>query len=234
MKHKWIIGMVIVLLTGCAGTDSLRGSLQGRRGELVYLHDSAKTAEKQGATVKIGSFVVDDVLPPSTTVEEKSSFVLPLIFLNVWKYDYESSLGCAQIENDYKQFIRESFIDELNRTGKFSYAEGNGDIEIDLKIKAVKMAAPIHKNGHFIFAVYAFMWGQYTSAGPVDAVVTADAVVKKDGKELFSRELLGRGRAGVLKGKNLQLGDYTTAMIEAMSLAIKDLNEHIVEEINTI
>ncbi len=234
MKHIWIIGMMIVLLTGCAGTDSLRGSLQGRRGELVYLHDSAKTAEKQGGTVKIGSFVVDDVLPPSTTVEEKSSFVLPLIFLNVWKYDYESSLGYAQIENDYKQFIRESFIDELKRSAKFSYVEDNGDMEVELTIKGITMAAPIHKNGNVIFAVYAVSWSQYTSAGPVDVVVTANVVLKKDGKELFSRELLGRGRAGVLKGKNLQLADYTTAMIEAMSLAIKDLNEHIVKEINTI
>lgn len=232
MKHIWIVAIMIVLLTGCAGAAGIQSSLQGRSGELVYLHDSEKIAEKQGGTMKLASFVVDDVLPPITTVRHESSFVLPLLVFNMWKYGYKSNLGAAQIGNDYKSFIRESFVEEVNRSGKFGYAEDKADLEIDLKVKTITMEAPIYEQGHIIFAVYAIAWGRYTSAGPVDVIVTADVVCKRDGQELFSQEVQGRGRAGILQGKNLQLGDYTTTMVEALSLAIKGFNENLVRELN--
>ena len=181
---------------------------------------------------------MDDVLTPSTEVKEKTGFVLPLIFVNIWKYDYDSTLGSAQIGNDYKRFIRESFIEELKRSGKFNYVEETADMEIDLKIKTVEMAAPIRKNGMFLFLVIAFSYGQSTAAGPVDVVITADVVLKKDGKELLSKEFQGKHRTGPF-GPSYQtedklLQDYQTAMIEGVSLAIKDLNENIVKEINKL
>jgi hypothetical protein len=232
MKHIGIIAIMIVLLTGCAGAAGIQSSLQGRSGELVYLHDSEKIAEKQGGTMKLASFVVDDVLPPITTVRHESSFVLPLLVFNMWKYGYKSNLGAAQIGNDYKSFIRESFVEELKRSGKFAYADDKADLEIDLRVKTIAMDAPIYEQGHFIAAGYFFAWGRYTSAGPVDVIVTAEAICKRDGQELFSREVQGRGRAGVLQGKNLQLGEYTTTMIEALSMAVKGFNETVVREVN--
>ena len=234
MKKFWILALMGVLLTGCAGVDSLQESLRNRSGNLLYLHDSAKTTEKQGATLKVGTFIIDDFLPPSTTVKKESGFFLPLLVVNVWKYDYQSSLGSAQIGNDYKRFIRESFIEELKRSGKFSYVEENGDMELGLKIKEITMAAPIRKVGNFLCLFLTISYSEAFSAGPVDVVVKADVLIKKDGKELFSQEFNGNGSAGVLQGANIQLEDYTIAMIEALSLAIKSLNGNIIKEINKV
>jgi len=231
MNKTWIAIMCVVL-AGCAG--SLQSSLQNRSGELLYLHDSAKITEKQDATLAIGSFVIDEVLQPSTTVRKTSGFVLPLLFVNLWKFDYQSSLGYAQIVNDYKQFIRDSFVEELKRSGKFKYVEDRGDIEIDIKIKTITMSAPIYRGGHFLFVMVAWAYGYYISAGPVDVVVKADVVLKKAGNELLGKECQGTFRTGILKGKDFKLEDYTTAMIEGLSLAIKDLNENIVKEIDKI
>jgi|CXWL01.1.fsa_nt_gi hypothetical protein len=234
MKKIWIAALMGVLFTGCAGVDSLQESLRNRSGNLLYLHDSLKTAEKQGGTLKIGTLSIDDFLPPSTTVKEESGFFLPLLVVNVWKYGYQSSLGSAQIANDYKLFIRESLVEELKRSAKFSYVEEHGDMELDLKIKEITMAAPIYKNGNFLFLFFSIAYSQNISAGPVDVVVKADALIRKNGKELFSQEFQGNGRAGILQGANIQLEDYTIAMIEALSLAIKGLNENIIKEVNKL
>jgi hypothetical protein len=234
MTYIWSIILTSVLLSGCAGTAALQSTLQSRSGELVYLHDTPPVPDKRKGTLKLGSFVVDDVLPPATTVQKESGFLLPLLVFNMWKYGYTSSLGAAQIANDYKTFMRESLVEELKRSSTFAYADDQADIEIDLKIKTVAMNAPIERNGHFLFAVYAVSWGDQTLAGPVDVVMTADAVWKQDGKELMTREVQGRGRAGILGGRIVQMEDYTTAMIEALSLAIKDLNENLVKEINSL
>ncbi len=226
---------LIVLVTGCA-TGSIQNRLQNNENELTYLHDSAKVAEKNGGTVKISSFIVDDVLPPSTTVKNTSWFVLPFLFVDIWKYDYQASLGYEQIKNNYKKFIQESFIEELKRSGKFRHAEDKGNMEIGIKIKKIAMSAPIRKDGMFLVGSMTTQ----TSAGPVDVVVTADAVVKKDGKDVFSKELLGKHRTNALSAhytaneEGKFLDDYATAMVECLSIAIKNLNENIVKEINAI
>lgn len=231
MKKIWIV-LGFFLLTGCAGATGLQRTLEDRSGELLFLHDSEKVPDKQSETVKVASFVVDDILQPNTTVEEKSGYIVPLLFLNFWKFEYQSSLGYAQIKNDYKKFIRESFVQELERSGKFRPVEEQGDLELDIEVKNVTMSAPIVKTGNFLFVVVALGFSHNTLAGPVDVVITANVALKKDGSELFSREFQGRCRTNILSGTDIKMEDYTLAMIEGLSLAIKDLHENIVEEIN--
>jgi uncharacterized lipoprotein YmbA len=234
MKKTWIVMIAIFFLTGCGGASGLQRTLEDRKGELLFLHDSEKVPDKQTETVKIASFVVDDILQANTTVEQKSGYIVPLLFLNFWKYEYQSSLGYAQIKNDYKKFIRESFVEELERSGKFRHVEDQGDLELDVEVKNVTMSAPIVKTGNFLFVVVAWGFGQNTSAGPVDVAVTANVALKKDGKELFNREFQGKCRTNILSGTNIKMEEYTMAMIEGLSLAIKDLHETIVKEMNKI
>jgi hypothetical protein len=234
MKTTWTTALMMLLLAGCVGVDDLQGKLRSRNSELMYLHGGANTTEKPGGNLNIGSFVVEDVLPSSTTVQEQSSSIFPFLVVNVWNYRYQSNLGYEQIGNDYKTFIRESFIEDLKRSGKFSYVEDNGDMEIDVKIKTIKMAAPVYKNGMFLFLLFAVSYHESVWAGPVDVVLRADAVLKKNGKELFRREFQGMNRTGALNVNKLKLEDYNTVMVEALSLAIKNLNETIVREINSV
>lgn len=231
MKKIWIL-VAFFFLTGCAGATGLQRTLEESSGELLFLHDSEKVPDKQTETVKIASFVVDDILQPNTTVEKKSGYIVPLLFLNFWKFEYQSSLGYAQIKNDYKKFIQESFVQELERSGKFRQIEDQADLELDIEVKNVTMSAPIVKTGNFLFVVVAWGFGYNTLAGPVDVVATANVALKKDGIELFNKEFHGNSRTNILSGTNIKMEDYTLAMIEGLSLAIKDLHENIVEEIN--
>lgn len=232
MKPRWLAVLIVMLCAGCGGAAGLESLLQTKNGPLAYLYDSEKVSLKQAGTVRVGSVVVDEVLPQATKVTEESGYVLPLLVVNLWKYDYQSQLGQAQLTNDYKAFIRESFIEELKRSGKYSYVEDQSEMEIDLKIKTISMTAPMRKTGNVIFLLVAVSFDQSYYAGPAEVLITADAVLKKDGQEIFNQEFRGLGRTGLLQGRNLDIADFTTAMIEALSLSLKNLNEHIVREIN--
>lgn len=232
MKPLWWAVLSVMLVSGCGGAANLESNLQSRSGPLAYLYDSEKISVKQPGTLQVGSVIVDDVLPPTTSVREESGFFLPLLFVNFWKYDYQSQLGYSQLSNDYKAFMKDSFVEELKRSGKFNYVDDHGDMEIDLRIKEITMSAPMRKTGNVIFAVYAVSYHQSVWAGPAEVRVTADAVLKKEGQEIFHQEFMGMGRTGVLQGKNLNIQDFTTVMIEALSSGIKHLNESIVREIN--
>jgi hypothetical protein len=234
MKSIWLTILPVMLCAGCGGVTSLESLLQTKNGPLAYLYDSEMISMKQAETLSIGSVIVEDVLPPATSVTQESGFVLPLLVVNVWKYDYQSRLGQAQLTNDYKAFIKDSFVEEIKRSGKFGYVESQGDMEIDLRVKNISMTAPMRKAGNVIFLLYAVSFSQSYWAGPAEVVVSADVVLRKEGNEIFNQEFKGRGRTGVLKGRNLNLEDFTTAMIEALSSSFKDLNENIVREINKI
>jgi uncharacterized lipoprotein YmbA len=229
---KILFTILVLFISGCAG--SIQKSLEGCSGELMYLHDSTKIPEKEAQTLKIGSFIVDDVLTPSVTVTKTGTFILPLIVFNMWKYDFQSSLGYTQIRNDYKQFIKDSFIEEFRRSCKFKHVEENSSAEINIKFKNVTMSAPIRKSGYFAYFFYGASYAYGTWTGPVHVIVTANAVLKKDGQELLNKEFQGTYQTIFLQDKNTKIEDYTTAMIEGLSLAIKDLNERIVKGINEI
>jgi hypothetical protein len=233
MKKLSLI-LILAVLAGCAGTTSLQSTLEDRKGSLIYVHDSEKVADKKSGTLALSSFTVEDVLAPDTIVTRKSSFFLPLIFFNMWKQEDQARLGYAQLENDYKQFLRESFIEEVKRSGTYSIQDGNGDVSLEVKIKQIEMSAPINQHGNFIFAFVFFAFGTQTTLGPVDVSVDADVQASKGGAVVLTRELKGRFRTNILAGKNVNMRDYTTAMIEGVSMAVKDLNEKIVKEINKI
>ena len=232
--RKILTAIMIFILAGCAGTSSLQRSLEDGRGELLYVQDSMKVDKKNGESVAVASFAVDDCLPPQTTVTRTKSSVLPFIFFNTWNHEFQCKLGYGQLANDYKQFIKESFIDELKRSCKVQYVEKKADMEVHVNVKSIEMSAPIKKNGRFLFLFYAAGIGTTTYAGPADVIVKADAVLKKGDREVFAKEFQGRHRTNILKGKNVKMKDYTIAMIEGLSLAVKDMNEQIVREINQI
>lgn len=96
------------------------------------------------------------------------------------------------------------------------------------------MNAPIKQKGNVLFLLFAVSWSQFTVAGPVEVVVTADTQCRRGGSEGSTAQVRGKGRAGMLQGKNLRVGDYTTTMVEAFALAIKSLNETIVQMVNTV
>ncbi|HUJ16577.1 MAG TPA: hypothetical protein VL197_01155 [Nitrospirota bacterium] len=233
MKKLFIVALVF-LLGGCMGTSHLQTSLTEQKSALLYVFDSGKIDPKTGDSLSIVRYVVDDILAPDTVVKNKSTFVLPLVFFNMWKQEDQAQLGYSQLENDYKQFMKESFLQELKRSGKFVYQDNQGNIALDISVKKIEMSAPILQRGNFLFLVFFFGYSSQTYAGPVDVAIDADVRVNRGGQVVMTREVHGKFRTSILSGSNVKMKDYSTAMTEGLSMAIKDLNEKIVKEINQI
>lgn len=225
---------VCLLLSGCMSVDSIRNKLEDRTSEMMYVHDSEKVQQKKSGTVQIGSFIVDNILPEEMSVRRMSSAVYPFIFVNIWKQELQSGLGYSQIKNDYKQFMKDHLIEELKRSCQFGYGEHGGNFVLDVYVKKVEMAAPIYQRGNFLFLVVAVAAGTMTAAGPVDVDIQADVKLKNGEAEVWKKELHGKYKTNILSGKNVALQDYTTAMIEGLSMAVKDLNEKIVNDVNQL
>jgi hypothetical protein len=68
MKPIWLAVLSVMLCAGCGGVAGLESSLQSKNGPLAYLYDSEKIAVKQAETLRIGSIIVDDVLPATMSV----------------------------------------------------------------------------------------------------------------------------------------------------------------------
>jgi hypothetical protein len=233
MKIPALLFLFAVLM-GCAGTASIQRTLEDRKGELAYVHDSVIVADKKAGTLTISGFTVADVLSADTSVENKSSSVLPLLLINTWKQEDQARLGYTQIANDYKQFLRERLVEEFKRNSFYELRNNDGDVAVDITIKKIEMSAPIYQQGTFFFLVFIFGGGSQTIAGPVDVTVNAEVRASRGGAVVLAKELQGSYRTNVLKGRNAILQDYTITMIEGVSLAVKKLNEKIVQEINTI
>ena len=212
----------------------MQRTLEDRKGTLAYVHDSAVVAAKKAGTLTISGFTVGDVLAAETSVMNKASSVLPLLVFNTWKQEDQARLGYGQVQNDYKQFLKESLVEEFKRNSFYELRNNDGDVAIDVTIKKIEMSAPINQQGNFIFLLFFAAWGTQTVAGPVDVNVIADVRASRGGAVVMEKELQGSHRTNVLKGKNAILQDYTLTMIEGMSQAVKKLNEKIVQEINAI
>ena len=232
--------MMVILAIGCAKTAKIQSNMDYRMDELSYGNMSKPLVEKKGGTLAIGSFVVEEVLPPDTRVDKTSGFVVPLLFLNFWHYKYQASLGYDRIVNDYKQFMRESFIQEVRQGSLFAYAEDQGDFTVDVTINKIEISAPIKQSGYIDVFPYLVGWNENFEFGPLDVEVQADVVVKHDGAVVSNMKVQGKYKTDIdvknLTWERTDLGvlmqDYTSVMIESLSLAIKDLNQNIVTMIN--
>ncbi len=145
-------------------------------------------------------------------------------------------LGGAQIMNDHVDFMKDSFAEELKRSAKFAFADRDGDVQVDVKVTKIEMNAPIVETGNFVFLLLAFSRSSAVYVGPVDVTLSGEAVVRRGGKEVLRKPVVGRSRTGVLplakrKVDDL-MADYTTAMIEGLSLAVKSFNDAVVQEVN--
>ncbi len=225
------------LLGGCMGTTGLELRLQARQGELMYLRD-AGAVERDAGTVSIDALAVEHALPPTTTVKRTGGWVVPLVLIDAWMGKYECTLGSAQILNEWGPFVKDSLVEDLRRGARYALVEKGGDLRIEVKVAKVAMKAPVVEDGHFAFLLVAATWGKSIRAGPVDVAVEGEVVARRGGREVLRKAILGTARTGNLRRKDNDLdafvADFTTAMIEGLSLAVKDFNGSVVDEVNRL
>lgn len=226
----------LALLLGCAGTSSIQRTLQRRQGDLLYLHDFAPP-ERRSGTVGLTSFAAPALLPPETTVERTSSFVLPLLLLNLWTHGYRATLGTPQIRGDLEQALREALVEDLRRGSRLAYVEGAGDVTLDVRVEEAMVLSPSVKTGSFYLipiGTFALVGGAGSGyhTGRTEAVLRATLIAKRAGTEVLNRSIRAQALVSMPRWRSPRIDDHTILMIEALSLAARDLNRRIVEEVD--
>jgi formylglycine-generating enzyme required for sulfatase activity len=236
MKKSTIsILLVAWFAAGCAGTARIQETMGMRLDELTSF-SSGRAAPKQGGTVEIRSFVVDDVLAPDTTVRRTHSFILPLIIFNVSYHEFQCQLGYRQIVNDYKQFMKSSFIDELNAGSAYDPVDEQGSLALDIHINKVTVTGSIAGGWAFLFLPLPYFGVGDVAAGysahPVDVDVQAKVTITRGAATVFSDELHGRYTSNFIG--TITPPEYASVMIDAFRTAVGNLNARIVREINRV
>jgi hypothetical protein len=227
------------VLLGCASASDIETTLRASRAELMYLHDAPRAGSRNG-TISLQSFAVDGSLPPDTTVERTFSFVVPLLIVNVWWAEYRGDLGARRTLNDCAQFMRESLIVELQRSARFTWVESGGETQIDVRVTKIGTAGSLWNRGGFLFLIYGWWGDDYTWGEEAEAVIEAEVVVRRPGKVPLGAEFQGKARVSPFpleyarSRERNTVYEYTVTMVEALSLAVKDLNDQVVAALNDL
>lgn len=229
---KRLLGLLFVSsLAACTSTANLERAVQSRAGSLGYVPTSMRTPTKD-RTLAITSFVAEDLFDRVTTVKRTSTFFLPLVVFNLFKSRDNVQLGQAQLKSDYRQFFKSSLLEEIERSGRYKIKDVPADFGLNVKIRSVDISAPINQSFLLVFPVYIIFWQSQLEAGPADVKITAEMRITKDQTVLVSQDVKGIYQTSVF-GKGA-LPDYSSALMQAVSMATKDLNENIVAELNRI
>lgn len=238
MRTRTVLGLTAAwLLGGCIGAAGIEQGLRARHGELMYLR-GAQATERGRGTVSVDAIAVDAALSPETTVRKTGGWAVPLLLVNLWKGEYQTKLGAAQLTNDWAAFVRESLAEDLRRDARYAVVEQGGDLRMEVRLSKVEMTAPVVEGGDFLFLLLAFSWSQWIRGGPVEVAIEGDVVVRRGGQEVLRKAVRGRSRSGALSPRTTGFDRFTadlgSAMIEALSLGVKSFNGAVVAELNEL
>lgn len=222
---------MVIIVSGCAGTTTIRETMNLRKDELSYERQSGTIPDKTAGTVSIGSFVVEDVLTADTVVERTSTFILPLLLVNFWNNELIVKPGHKQIVNDYREFLRQSLIDEIRASGNHIYQNQGSEYTLDVAIKKINIFAPVYQQGSMI-VFYIILGGSRTTAGPAYIEIVADVTLKRGKDILFNKPFQGKYKTPALTERKILWQEYTSILINGLSLAIKDMNSAVVKALN--
>jgi hypothetical protein len=233
---------IAVALSGCIGAGGFQDRLRATTGELKYLHEAAtepaaETAAlpKQPDTVGLGAVTLTGPLPPASAVARTGGLVIPLLFVNIWTGDYRGSLGAAELREDLPGFARRSLAEDLEQAATHPYVEHDPNLQVDVTISRVAVAAPIHEQGHMLLLLFWFAYSSQVRAGPVTVDLDGEVVVRRGGDVLRCRPIQVHARVGAGPPvKDWKAEDLTLDMVNALSLAVKEFNHRVVLEVNAL
>ena len=230
---------VIVSMIGCASTGAIRKGLNAGSYPLAYLHDQQTVQEKTDKKIFLEPVIdVAKNFSDSTEVVTLKSSVLPFLFYNSWKYEYECALGRSGIDDDLCSFVARSFREESNRSGRYDIAPliEVCDYQLNITIDDHATISPYTEKGSLFFLVAGYAMHEEATAGPGVSRVTMTAVLSK-GDSIIYRNSFHAEKTGFPlqkkyeKEKELRMA-LTNSMVESLSYACKNVIEQIVAEIN--
>lgn len=234
IKFLIIVSLVLVFAGGCVSTKGLRAGLGSKKAPLSYIFDSEAALEKTDRAVSAIEVKLTGEFPDSLYLKRTKKFVLPLLFFNVWNYQFEATMGKENLETPLEEFFLTSLKTELDRSGKTHFDEEEGVLTLEVDIQEIRTVGPYMKEGGFIFILYGASIGWGEGGGTVVSDMTVSATMKEGDKFLFQEVLNGSSSTEVPYKPRTNMNEYfVQSMAYALSNCIKTINMKIVEKVNS-
>lgn len=240
MRSFAVLLLSAVLLCSCAGNSTIATGMSKTPYPLSYLHDSKKIDNKAKVNLCL-QYIKNETkaFPETTTVENKGTFVLPLLFINVWDVKYDCTLGKNNINEDISSFVKDKLVIESQRSGNFILLQdsNNCDYSLELTINNHITTGPYREYGNIIFLVVAVGANSSKSAGPAISIISMHLKLSKKGVVVLEKDIESSVVGRLIKSRysstdELQ-ADYANSMVESLSYAFKDCIEKAIQEINS-
>jgi len=162
-----IFALIAVVFTNCTTTKRIQKNMNSGQYSLAYLHDSEEKNDKNNIFVNISDVYNQSDMNDTTKVKRLKGWVVPLLFINVWRSENHCIQGKSMIEDDITNFFKTSLSNEINRSGSFKTDTlNNSEYSIKLSIDEIKTDGPYVSSGYFYFALYVYGYSYSDIAGP--------------------------------------------------------------------
>lgn len=226
-------------VTSCGSTNSFYKDLTSRKTSLQYLHDAPKNQKVPICQVQIARPVVTD---PSFnrpgSVRAARSYVIPVIIYNEWGSEFDYRLGSASIQQDVASFVQSAVMTESSRSGIFTAdsVRTADDLVLEIEIDSIGAQGQYFKKGSFIYLLFAYSYEEKEGIGSSMAYAQCHYRLRK-GDTVLIEDVVRSQHAPQTPDMRygdpkLLRADFNSALIEALSLSLKDNIEKIVQEVN--
>ena len=166
--------------------------------------------------------------------------VLPLIFFNYFETNLKVKLGQSSIQEDYNNFFTGSLTEESKRSGCFSVtnrATNDSVYTLDLTIDSCNTVSKYRRTYMFMYLVIAYSWSWSESGSPAETNLQVTAKLRKANSLIYEKKYSIKRSQPFINSTRLNSNklraDFTTNMVEGLSLSTKECTEQIVADLNT-
>ncbi|MDD4972225.1 MAG: hypothetical protein PHT07_22585 [Paludibacter sp.] len=231
------VALFALLLVSCSGSKMLQSSLRKYNSSIGYLHDCPKSNCSRTNQVQV--ILTKSPLDTITTVSKLNGLVLPFLVFNYFETNMKVKLGQSSIQESYDTFFTSSLADESKRSGCFNVTNDvrNDSIyTLELSIDTCYTVSKYRKTTAFYMLVFAYGWSVSESGSPAQTKLQVTAKFRKGNKLIYEKQYVVNHNQPFINSRtansNNLRSDFSTNMVEGLSLSTKECIEKIVADIN--
>ena len=236
IKQIFILLLSSLLFISCSQSKMLTRSLQKSKAPISYLHDSEIIEFDKTKTIALGSFN-NQIIDSITNVTVTRRIIIPLLVFNYFDRKYDISLGQSNLDQNYTDFFKSSFLTESHRSGKYSLVDSNtSDYILDIKIDSCYTTSKYQMTSSSLYLVSHVITTIKEKGFPSESKLVLSVSLKSNNKIVFEKDYIFDKIQALSNSRSKQTNAlrafFITNMVESLSLNTKECIELIIDDIN--
>lgn len=236
---KTILLVSVLSFNSCVTNSFVNRNLNKHKYEINYISDSKKTDDKKNIFV-ILQVDTSNGLVNSTSVYNKSKYVVPAIIYTGWGNKKICKLGREAYRSSPTKVLKELFIKESIRTGDYyidTISRNTDEYSLKIKIRKISMEGTFKSDGYclYLFLAYSYGYGMSCSAAKTSLEVEYELI--KNNNIILSESISSINStqpiSKVYNAETKLIKDFGISMSEGLSNCYKEVIESIILKINS-